>query len=132
MDGDGQCVPEEFGWLWLARGHDMTAAYQNPGSDSRGRVRRFESFCATRLLKMRYGVKVRSLTLNYRLYNADAIRKIRTSLRSKDFAIQPEIVIALAKAGYRDFKSVPVTWPPREHGSSKAQISALEYLRLLL
>lgn len=136
MDGDGQCVPEQISRFWdVARlpGHwDAIAGYQDPREDSRGRMRRMKSWLATRTLKLRYGMRVRSITLNYRLYSGRAIRSARRFLVSRDFAIQPEIMVTLARLGFNNVASIPVSWPEREHGKSKAQLSALEYLRLLL
>lgn len=95
------------------------------------RWKRFLSGCMNVVLMYLYGLDTRDKTSGYRVYRADALRRIRFA--NSDFAFLPEILIDASRQGMRILEE-PIRFTYRTRGTSKMRIAktSLSYLRLLL
>jgi dolichol-phosphate mannosyltransferase len=71
---------------------------------------------------------IRDLSSGYRLYKADAVRA--RPPRGRDFNVLQELLVRAYAEGWR-VKEIPMSYAPREHGSSNARVIqfGIAYLR---
>lgn len=89
------------------------------------------SVLMNRVIGALFQVSVRDKTSGYRIYRADALRRI-LSYRNRDFAFLPEMLILAADSGL-SVGEEPIHFTYRTHGQSKMAIGATSrsYLALL-
>lgn len=80
-----------------------------------------------------FGINVKDLSSNYRLYDVKAIRAIRDSTTSNDYGFFPESMIVASRRAY-EIREVPITYYRRERGKSKLNLykTGIAYIRLVL
>jgi dolichol-phosphate mannosyltransferase len=95
------------------------------------RWKRVLSGCMNVFLMHLYGLDTRDKTSGYRVYRADALRRVRFA--NADFAFLPEILIDASRQGMR-IEEEPIQFVYRTRGTSKMRIAktSMSYLRLLL
>lgn len=122
MDGDGQNLPEEIPKLFETLFNSQTAAVvvgeHTHLVDARSRKKRFISKATNKFFAWAYGTGVSDHTSNFRLYKDEVIWAIRWDLRSKNFEIQPELIIRAVRKGYK-VTECQINFPPRNGGWSK-------------
>lgn len=99
--------------------------------DGTPRWKRALSRCVNVVLMHLFGVDTRDKTSGYRVYRAEALRRIR--FVNADFAFLPEILIAASRQGMRIVEE-PIHFIYRTRGTSKMRIvrTSMSYLGLLL
>ena len=137
MDADLNHQPEELPRL----GHRLRTARADIVVGSRfireSRVegtplwKRLLSGCMNVVLMHLYGLDTKDKTSGYRVYRADALRRIRFA--NADFAFLPEILIDASRQGMRIVEE-PIHFIHRKRGASKMRIvkTSMSYLGLLL
>ena len=89
-------------------------------------LRRFESFCATRLAQACLGIRLRDPMSGFFVMWKDDFMRIRERIDGSGFKILLEIAAHLSPAAVRE---VPYWFRPRQHGSSKLSSRVvLQYL----
>lgn len=82
------------------------------------------------VMRWRYGLRVVDKTSGFRVYRAEALRRLRFT--NPDFAFLPELLIRAQLAGYR-LHEEPIHFVFRRRGTSKLRFwrTSWSYLRLL-
>ena len=103
------------------------------GIDQMSLVQKAISQFANRTISGIFGVKVKDLSSNYRLYDVKAIRVIRDSIISNEYDFFPESLIVASRRAYK-VGEAPITYHRRERGKSKLNLykTGTAYIRLIL
>lgn len=122
MDGDGQNLPEEIPKLIDSR-FDIVVGEHQSGQlgDNRSTKRKLFSKLINWFFRNAYGTGLYDHTSNFRLYKAGTIFAIRQDLKSKNFEIEPEILIRAHRLGFVAVEET-INFAPRNGGWSKLSV----------
>lgn len=137
MDADLNHSPEELPRLLEAsrrRGCDILIGSRFVGGGQTDGIPAWKAILSRSLnpiMGLLFGLAVRDLTSGYRVYRADALRRL--SFASNNFAFLPELLIAASACGLR-IAEEPIHFTYRVRGRSKMALwkTSRSYLGLLL
>jgi len=128
MGGDGQIAPSDVVRTWRRLQDDrldFCKATRVVRKD--GWRRRLITTLTNMIFPLLFGVRTRDINGTPKMFRASYLPEL--DLRSKDWFLDAEVMIKLTRLGAR-MGEVPVTFLPREKGSSNVRFSAIwEFLR---
>jgi dolichol-phosphate mannosyltransferase len=126
MDADGSHNPRVLPQLWAERDHaDLVIAsrYVRGGKTENPAVLIFLSLMVNVVFRVVLGLECHDVSSSFRLYRADALRRLE--LECDNFDIIEEILIKLscAQPSFR-IKEIPFTFEKRKAGATKRRLVA--------
>ncbi len=132
MDADGSHPPEKLPFIinfLIEKNADCVIAsrYVKGGGWKRESINRTAvSKGANLLARLATGVKLKDMTSGYRVYRADALKRIKLDHLDSGYVFQVQIIHELVKNGFRVVEC-PFVFMPRRQGKSK--LSIVEFWR---
>ena len=136
MDADGSHRPEFVPQMLAARGERVVVAasrYVEGGGSENGAVSVLMSRTLNRVYCLALGIDCRDISNSFKLYNADALKKLK--LECANFDIIEEMLFKLARADKGlAVKELPYVFQSRIEGRSKRNLLLFifSYLRTLV
>lgn len=129
MDADGSHNPAEIQRLWMHRDRFLIvigSRYTSGGKTENPRTLILMSYAVNLIFRFFFSLPCRDVSNSFRLYRADAIRRV--PIISNNFDLIPEVLIKIcARYGPGTICEVPTTFERRKKGKSKRNLVAFAF-----